>query len=82
MAFEEYCRSHTVKLAVLALKMSQNNRRLESNQLRLHIMGKINEGTSFHRSYYNAAKHIIHFLCGNELVIQKDPDCPEFAKES
>ena len=36
-------------------------------------MGKINEGTSFHRSYYNAAKHIIHSLCGNELAIQKRP---------
>ena len=32
----------------------------DSNDLRLHIMDKIYQNTSFHRNYYNAAKHIIH----------------------
>ena len=45
----------------------------ESNDLRLYIMQKICNETSFHRSYYNAAKTIIHALCGNELAMQKRP---------
>lgn len=45
----------------------------ESNDLRLHIMHKIFKNTLFHRNYYNAAKNIIHSLCGNELAMQKRP---------
>ncbi len=45
----------------------------ESNNLRLFVMQKLFEGTAFHRSYYNCAKHIIHNLCGNELAMQKRP---------
>ena len=36
-------------------------------------MQKISNGTSFQRNYYNAAKNIIHQLCGNELAMQKRP---------
>ena len=36
-------------------------------------MHKISEGTIFQRRYYNAAKKIIHQLCGNELAMQKRP---------
>ena len=45
----------------------------KSNDLRLHIMKNLNQNTSFHRNYYNAAKGIIHSLCGNELAMQKRP---------
>ena len=45
----------------------------QSNDLRLHIMQKIYRNTSFHRNYYNAAKSVIHSLCGNELAMQKRP---------
>ena len=45
----------------------------ESNDLRLYIMHKISKGTIFQRRYYNAAKKIIHQLCGNELAMQKRP---------
>ena len=45
----------------------------ESNDLRLFIMQKISDGTSFHKNYYMAAKTIIHSLCGNELAMQKRP---------
>ena len=45
----------------------------ESNDLRLYIMQKISKGTGFQSNYYNAAKHIIHDLCGNELAMQKRP---------
>ena len=45
----------------------------DSNELRLHIMNKINQNTNFHRNYYNAAKKTIHSLCGNELAMQKRP---------
>lgn len=45
----------------------------ESNNLRLHIMQKIYQNTSFQRNYYNTAKNIIHSLCGNELAMQKRP---------
>ena len=45
----------------------------ESNDLRLHIMKNISEGTIFQKNYYNAAKKIIHQLCGNELAMQKRP---------
>ena len=44
-----------------------------SNDLRLYIMQKIFQNTSFHRNYYNTAKNIIHSLCGNELAMQKRP---------
>ena len=47
----------------------------ESNDLRLYIMQKISKGTGFQSNYYNAAKHIIHDLCGNELAMQKDLAC-------
>ena len=36
-------------------------------------MHKISEGTVFQKNYYNAAKKIIHQLCGNELAMQKRP---------
>ena len=45
----------------------------KSNDLRLHIMKKLNQNTKFHRNYYNTAKKIIHALCGNELAMQKRP---------
>ena len=45
----------------------------ESNDLRLYIMHKISQGSTFQRNYYNAAKKIIHRLCGNELAMQKRP---------
>ena len=45
----------------------------ESNDLRLHIMEKAFQGTSFHKHYYQAAKSIIHSLCGNELAMQRRP---------
>ena len=45
----------------------------KSNDLRLFIMQKLFQGTSFHRNYYNASKEIIHSLCGNELAMQKRP---------
>ena len=45
----------------------------ESNDLRLYIMQILYQGTSFHRNYYNAAKRIIHDLCGNELAMQMRP---------
>tara|TARA_B100000674_G_C37900908_1_gene943696 strand:+ start:77 stop:895 length:819 start_codon:yes stop_codon:yes gene_type:complete len=45
----------------------------KSNDLRLHIMKNLYQNTSFHRNYYNAAKNIIHSLCGNELAMQKRP---------
>ena len=45
----------------------------ESNELRLYIMQKLFQGTSFHKNYYNSAKQIIHNLCGNELAMQKRP---------
>ena len=45
----------------------------ESNELRLFIMQKLFQGTSFHQNYYNSAKCIIHNLCGNELAMQKRP---------
>ncbi len=43
------------------------------NDLRLHIMERIYQNTTFNRNYYNAAKNIIHSLCGNELAMQKRP---------
>ena len=36
-------------------------------------MQKLSEGTIFQKCYYNAAKKIIHQLCGNELAMQKRP---------
>lgn len=45
----------------------------ESNNLRLHVMEKLFIDTAFHRNYFNAAKHIIYALCGNELAMQKRP---------
>ncbi len=45
----------------------------DSNDLRLHIMHKLFKNTCFNRNYYNAAKNIIHSLCGNELAMQKRP---------
>lgn len=45
----------------------------ESNDLRLFIMQRMNQSTSFHKHYYYAAKNIIHNLCGNELAMQKRP---------
>ena len=45
----------------------------ESNDLRLYIMKKLFNGTTFQRNYYYAAKKIIHNLCGNELAMQKRP---------
>ena len=45
----------------------------KSNDLRLHIMKNLYQNTRFHRNYYNAAKNIIHSLCGNELAMQKRP---------
>jgi len=45
----------------------------ESNDLRLFVMEKINQGTEFHNNYYKAAEDIIHSLCGNELAMQKRP---------
>ena len=45
----------------------------DSNDLRLHIMNKINRDTKFHKNYYNTSKKIIHSLCGNELAMQKRP---------
>ena len=45
----------------------------ESNRLRLFIMQSLFKGTAFHSNYYNAAKYIIHSLCGNELAMQKRP---------
>lgn len=45
----------------------------ESNNLRLHIMSKLFQGTSFLRNYYNASRKVVHMLCGNELAMQKRP---------
>ena len=45
----------------------------DSNDLRLYVMHKIYQDTSFHKNYYRAAKDIIHNLCGNELAMQKRP---------
>lgn len=45
----------------------------ESNNLRLHVMQQLFVNTSFHRNYFNAAKDVIHTLCGNELAMQKRP---------
>ncbi len=53
-----------------AHKTISNN---ESNDLRLYVMQRITQGTSFNRNYYNAARRIIHSLCGNELAMQKRP---------
>ena len=57
------------KLEKAHLSISQE----EVNELRLHIMQRINQNTRFHKNYYNAAKNIIHILCGNELAMQKRP---------
>ena len=57
------------KLENAHLSISHN----KSNDLRLHIMKIIHQNTSFHRNYYNAAKNLIHSLCGNELAMQKRP---------
>ena len=45
----------------------------DSNNLRLHVMQRLFMDTTFHRNYFNAAKHVIHALCGNELAMQKRP---------
>ena len=45
----------------------------DSNDLRLYIMKSVYKTTSFHKNYYQAAKNIIHTLCGNELAMQKRP---------
>ena len=45
----------------------------KSNELRLHIMQALSKSTSFNKSYYYAARKIIHTLCGNELAMQKRP---------
>ena len=51
----------------------QNISHEESNDLRLYIMNQISKGTIFQKNYYNAAKKIIHQMCGNELAMQKRP---------
>ena len=71
-AFREYTSSrnkHYTKLVDAHQVISHE----ESNDLRLYIMKKIAEGTYFQGYYYNAAKKIIHQLCGNELAMQKRP---------
>jgi sporadic carbohydrate cluster 2OG-Fe(II) oxygenase len=45
----------------------------ESNDLRIYIIKEISKSTELHRYYYNAAKKVIHCLCGNELAMQKRP---------
>ena len=44
-----------------------------SNDLRLHIMQALSRINTFNKSYYYAAREIIHALCGNELAMQKRP---------
>ena len=67
--FTNKCKEDCGSLEKAHLSISHD----ESNDLRLHIMRSFNEGTRFHRNYYNAAKDTIHTLCGNELAMQKRP---------
>ena len=71
-AFREYTSSRNKDYTTLT-KAHQIISYEESNDLRLYVMQKISEGTTFQRYYYNAAKKIIHQLCGNELAMQKRP---------
>ena len=73
-AFREFLCSRTKDYtAITLMNAHQAISNEESNDLRLYIMHKISEGTIFQRKYYNAAKKIIHQLCGNELAMQKRP---------
>ena len=72
IAFREFLNTHDKEYTTLvdahkAILYEQ------SNDLRLYIMNKVCEGTTFQKDYYNAAKKIIHQLCGNELAMQKRP---------
>ena len=71
-AFHEFTsinREEVQKLENAHLSISNE----KSNDLRLYIMKSLYQDTRFHRNYYNAAKNIIHSLCGNELAMQKRP---------
>ena len=67
-AFREYTSSRNKDYTTLT-KAHQIISYEESNDLRLYVMQKISEGTTFQRYYYNAAKKIMHQLCGNELAM-------------
>ena len=71
-AFREFTNEHQKDYTSLidAHQVISNE---ESNDLRLYVMQKISENTTFQRNYYNTAKKIIHQLCGNELAMQKRP---------
>jgi sporadic carbohydrate cluster 2OG-Fe(II) oxygenase len=71
-AFMQYCHIHGLSRTSLedSHRVVDNS---QSNDLRLFVMQYLFTGTSFHRDYYNSAKHIIHHLCGNELAMQKRP---------
>ena len=71
-AFRHFTTTHGISNTALEMahKVVRNE---DSNKLRLHIMQRLFEGTTFNRNYYNSAKHVIHNLCGNELAMQKRP---------
>tara|TARA_B100000674_G_C37959874_1_gene971447 strand:+ start:1124 stop:1936 length:813 start_codon:yes stop_codon:yes gene_type:complete len=73
IAFKGFLRSRNKQCKTTLMSAHQVVSHEESNDLRLYIMQKISEGTTFQRNYYNAAKKIIHQLCGNELAMQKRP---------
>ena len=71
-AFLEYLRTHKKNLVGLENAFEEIHPS-ESNDLRLFVMEKLNQGTEFQYNYYQAAQGIIHSLCGNELTMQKRP---------
>ena len=71
-AFLEYIGDNNRCSRILE-KAHQEIKSEESNELRLFIMSRINQDTSFHKNYYKAAESLIHALCGNELAMQKRP---------
>lgn len=72
LAFANYCKSKDIPYAPL---ISANSviKSEESNALRLHIMSELSRTNIFAKNYYLASRKIIHYLCGNELAMQKRP---------